>query len=807
MQFPNMFFVDVDKGPVTQPLHPLFLGDALANRIGVYLYKDGEPFSPGGSAFGRAVLSGGETVLIQNGVVSENQIYIDLPSGVYAEQGPVKITVSWTDGTTTTTVLEGTGNVRLTETGTIIDPGTIISDVTALIQAIETAVASIPPTYTDLLETIAPVFSTDDDYTAGQYAWYEGSLYRFTANHSAGTWSGADVVLVTVGAETAGAVRYDIAQSLTAAQKTQAQANIGATPDTTLSVAGSPADAAAVGQVRSAFDSVVDLNGLASEIIVGTWIDSTAIRYDNGQTRSSTNFNATDYLPVTPGETISLPIPVYKSSTGTQAVYGLMFYTSAKAYISNSGHQMKLATGDNTAEIVRLTVPDTAAYVRTTWYKDTATYDWDGTFEIIRYPAVTEGGYLVELGQDEINEYCGITSSGISYTMTLWGVTSYIDCHGVGKITVKMPVISSSVSNVVGLDFYDQSKTKLSFVAANRGDANGAEMRTLTVPEGAYYFRTTYWKTDNAKLYGGDFYCSFRTTEYDIFRPYQSGYIFYSPLVNQSVNQYWETDLDTELGADMKQTTGVLLLPENYNPNGKPVPVIMYFHGISHYVYYDHWGDDEAFRTQKAQWAAQGFAVIDCNGARNNNKTGHFTSGGSLQYTDGYHRCFEYVKRHYNVEQFCHVICASAGGIPGINYCYWFNDAKSLQMLSAWTSLRNNQYATGQTASMIEYLGCDFTDGYDATADKTIGFDPTLRILTIDSTKYLPQLSIPAKAFLGSTEEGNHIWTALQNFVAALRNAGQSVSLRIVDGATHKNICSDDILALNTEYANFCKSV
>nr|MBQ1578064.1 SGNH/GDSL hydrolase family protein [Oscillospiraceae bacterium] len=200
MQFPNMFYVDVDKGPVTQPLHPLFLGDALANRIGVYLYKDGEPFSPGGSAFGRAVLSGGETVLIQNGVVSENAIYVDLPSGVYAEQGPVKITVSWTDGTTTTTVLEGTGNVRLTETGTIIDPGTIISDVTALIQAIETAVASIPPTYTDLLETIAPEFSTDDDYTAGQYVWYDGSLYRFKADHS-GSWTGTDAALVTVGGD------------------------------------------------------------------------------------------------------------------------------------------------------------------------------------------------------------------------------------------------------------------------------------------------------------------------------------------------------------------------------------------------------------------------------------------------------------------------------------------------------------------------------------------------------------------------------------------------------------------------------
>lgn len=198
MQFPNMFSVDIDKGPVTQTLHPLFVGDALANRIGVYLYKDGEPFSPGGSAFGRAVLSGGGTVPIQNGVVSGNQVYIDLPSGVYAEQGPVKITVSWTDGTTTTTVLEGTGNVRLIETETIIDPGTIISDVSALVDAIENARDSLPPEYTDLLGTIAADFSESADYSAGQYVWYSSVLYRFTANHSAGTWTGTDAVSVTV---------------------------------------------------------------------------------------------------------------------------------------------------------------------------------------------------------------------------------------------------------------------------------------------------------------------------------------------------------------------------------------------------------------------------------------------------------------------------------------------------------------------------------------------------------------------------------------------------------------------------------
>lgn len=45
---------------------------------------------------------------------------------------------------------------------------------------------------------IAPTFSDATAYTAGDVVYYEGSLYRFTANHSAGAWDSADVESVTV---------------------------------------------------------------------------------------------------------------------------------------------------------------------------------------------------------------------------------------------------------------------------------------------------------------------------------------------------------------------------------------------------------------------------------------------------------------------------------------------------------------------------------------------------------------------------------------------------------------------------------
>lgn len=41
--------------------------------------------------------------------------------------------------------------------------------------------------------TLAPNFSTSTAYTAGEYVWHSGKLYRFTEDHAAGSWTGTDV--------------------------------------------------------------------------------------------------------------------------------------------------------------------------------------------------------------------------------------------------------------------------------------------------------------------------------------------------------------------------------------------------------------------------------------------------------------------------------------------------------------------------------------------------------------------------------------------------------------------------------------
>ena len=53
---------------------------------------------------------------------------------------------------------------------------------------------------------LAPTFSTSTAYTAGQYVWYNGKLYRFTTNHAAGSWNAAQVELAVVANDLAGDV-------------------------------------------------------------------------------------------------------------------------------------------------------------------------------------------------------------------------------------------------------------------------------------------------------------------------------------------------------------------------------------------------------------------------------------------------------------------------------------------------------------------------------------------------------------------------------------------------------------------------
>ena len=196
MILPIYYNVDITQPLLPVPLNPMLVSqDALANRIGVRLFEGKTPYSPGGSCAGFAVRRDGATVPIA-GTISGNEMYIDLPAAAYALDGPINIGIKNVQGSAETTVFLGMGTVIRGETGTAIDPGTIIPSVSALIAQIENAVASIPADYSALLAAIAPTFSSDAAYTSGDYVWYSGALYRFYLNHAPGEWNAAQATAV-----------------------------------------------------------------------------------------------------------------------------------------------------------------------------------------------------------------------------------------------------------------------------------------------------------------------------------------------------------------------------------------------------------------------------------------------------------------------------------------------------------------------------------------------------------------------------------------------------------------------------------
>jgi len=148
-QFPNIFNCDLHSGPVSASIRQMYLGDIAANRVGVRVTDNGEAVALSGTCSGTAMLYNGGTVAL-TGVVDGNVAYVDLPAAVYSVEGPLKIFVTLTHGGSTTTLLEMRSNVTRTDSGVVIDPGTIIPSVAALISDIEDAVASIPEDYSEL---------------------------------------------------------------------------------------------------------------------------------------------------------------------------------------------------------------------------------------------------------------------------------------------------------------------------------------------------------------------------------------------------------------------------------------------------------------------------------------------------------------------------------------------------------------------------------------------------------------------------------------------------------------------------------
>ena len=125
------------------------------------------------------------------GTASGGVVSVTLSDACYAVTGKFGLTIFVTDGNNKkTAVYAAVGTVVSTTGGAVA--GDTPQDVVDLINAIEAAVTSIPASYTNLMGSIAPTYSSSALYPVGSYVWYDGTLYRCTtAITTAETWTSA----------------------------------------------------------------------------------------------------------------------------------------------------------------------------------------------------------------------------------------------------------------------------------------------------------------------------------------------------------------------------------------------------------------------------------------------------------------------------------------------------------------------------------------------------------------------------------------------------------------------------------------
>ena len=182
----------------------VFNKDNLSDVITVEIYNGGEAYSDGGTVVGAVVCPDGKTVSL-TGSLSGNVATVTLTGDCFAIPGQIGVGVQIITGSKKTTVLKAVYLVEVLETDSIIDPGSRMTvSVGDLVQDIENAVATMPTYYTDFMAAMAPTFSDQTAYKAGQYVWYGGKLYLFTSDHAAGSWVDTppkDAILIAVGSE------------------------------------------------------------------------------------------------------------------------------------------------------------------------------------------------------------------------------------------------------------------------------------------------------------------------------------------------------------------------------------------------------------------------------------------------------------------------------------------------------------------------------------------------------------------------------------------------------------------------------
>lgn len=170
--------IDLQKGGnaayKSQLIRPLaYPGNENAHRWEVEVLNGGSPADLSGySASAEFDRQDGNRVMSVSHGVTDNVAWVVFPADAYAIEGIVKARLSLSKSGEDAVIAAITFRVNHKSNGPVVDPGGVITaDVAQLISAIETAVASIPPTWTELSGEVDELKSAIDNDRDQDYTW------------------------------------------------------------------------------------------------------------------------------------------------------------------------------------------------------------------------------------------------------------------------------------------------------------------------------------------------------------------------------------------------------------------------------------------------------------------------------------------------------------------------------------------------------------------------------------------------------------------------------------------------------------
>ena len=277
-------------------------------------------------------------------------------------------------------------------------------------------------------------------------------------------------------------------------------------------------------------------------------------------------------------------------------------------------------------------------------------------------------------------------------------------------------------------------------------------------------------------------------------------------------------DNDTDLYANY----GLLLLPENYSPIGKPTPLIVFCHGYS--GHYDSTSSIIASTSNlKTDYLLkEGFAVLDMDGNLLDRTKPHACSQMGI---DAYIKGIKWAQDRYNVTRDIYLAGHSMGGMMAsllstignsihIKACCLFAPATSVILLmqlhpedraamanyygftgnapswgtSANLTTEEKQYVMSNIEKVMK--GSILWNYTNATVSEVKSLTHNYKeIPTTEETEFYSSKSrilphVPTKVFQGSTDAScKKEWT--DEFIKLCKNGGMNIEYRVMEGVPH----------------------